>query len=386
MRLGARASWGPMGFLRTTGPRFAVLALGVLLASCGGKEGSGRSRSTEAATSAEPKRHGLTEAEAKQVLAKVGEHTITLGDFAERLAEQSPYLRARYNSPERRRELLEQMVRFELLALEAERQGFTEDPQVARAVEQVMVEQMMKDLFTDRIRAEDISEDEVKAYYEAHRDEFHRPAQVRIAHILVRSEAEARKLLEELQAAAPKMEAFRRLAAARSLDQRSRRRGGDLGYHARPGDQAAEEAAERVPRAVIEAAFRLEKVGELVPQPVRSERGWHVVMLTGRRSALHRTLEEVRRTIVNRLWRQKRDEAIAEFVEDLKRKAKVRIDEAALAQVRVDGQPVGAPKDGAAESGADGRGDGAGSAGQVPQGGSAPAGQRAGAADGGARP
>src|SRR5688572_25940826 len=59
--------------------------------------------------------HGLTEEQGKKVLAKVGDTEITVADFAERLSAQSPYLRSRYSSPERRREFLDSMVRFELL-------------------------------------------------------------------------------------------------------------------------------------------------------------------------------------------------------------------------------------------------------------------------------
>ncbi|HEY2736708.1 MAG TPA: peptidyl-prolyl cis-trans isomerase, partial [Polyangiales bacterium] len=60
--------------------------------------------------------YGLTPEQSAQVLVKVGDTKITLGEFAERLGNQLPYLRARYHSPERRREFLENMVRFELLA------------------------------------------------------------------------------------------------------------------------------------------------------------------------------------------------------------------------------------------------------------------------------
>ncbi len=331
-----------------------LLPLALAVACGGGKDRAsnrGEPASEGAKGATKPQRYGLTEEEAAMVLAKVGEHTITLGDFAERLAEQSPYLRARYNSPERRRELLRNMVRFELLALEAERQGFDEAPEVVEAVEQVMVEQMMKDLFTDRIRAEDISDREVEAYYEAHRDEFQRPAQSRAAHILVASAARARELIAELKAAPHRMEAFRRLAASHSRDERTRRNGGDLGFFPAPGEG---ELPGHVPAEVARAAFDLERVGEVAPEPVRAADGWHVVMLTGRRASLNRTLEEVRRTIVNRLWRQKREEAIVRFVEELKQQAEVAIDEEALAQVRVDARPPASTPDTAATSSAEG--------------------------------
>ena len=95
-----------------------ILALAALLVACGAKEDE-----APATPAAEETQHGLTEAQAAEVLATVGETEITVGEMAARLSDQSPYLRARYDSPERRREFLDNMIRFELLAQEAERLG-----------------------------------------------------------------------------------------------------------------------------------------------------------------------------------------------------------------------------------------------------------------------
>src|SRR4051812_531878 len=45
----------------------------------------------------QPRVHGLTEEEAAQTLAKIGDHTITVGEFAEEIANKGPFLRTRYN-------------------------------------------------------------------------------------------------------------------------------------------------------------------------------------------------------------------------------------------------------------------------------------------------
>ena len=59
---------------------------------------------------AAPAAAGLTPEQAAQVLARVREHTITLGDYAAALEHLSRFDRMRYQAPERRRELLEEMV------------------------------------------------------------------------------------------------------------------------------------------------------------------------------------------------------------------------------------------------------------------------------------
>lgn len=281
-------------------------------------------------------KYGLTPEQAAQVLVEVGDSKITLGEFAERLGSQSPYLRARYNSPERRREFLENMVRFELLAAEAERRGFTKSEDVERVRRQVMVQQMMSDLFDKGgLKLTDITDDEIKSYYEEHLSEFDKPAQVRASHILFKDKAAAESTLKALKQQPSDMELFRKLAEQRSQDTATKGSGGDLRFFSESADPKGETEDPERPVAVRKAAFSLANVGDLYPEVVQSERGFHIVKLTGRRDALKRTLEDARRMIQNKLWRSKREAAIEKFVADLRAKANVQENPDALARVQV---------------------------------------------------
>ena len=62
------------------------------------------------------------------VVATVGDDVITAEEFKKRLDETSPFLRARYNTVERKKEFLENLVRNELLAQEAQRRGLDKAP------------------------------------------------------------------------------------------------------------------------------------------------------------------------------------------------------------------------------------------------------------------
>jgi peptidyl-prolyl cis-trans isomerase C len=281
-------------------------------------------------------KYGLTPEQAAQVLVEVGDRKITLGEFAERLGSQSPYLRARYNSAERRREFLENMVRFELLAAEAERRGFTKSDDVERVRRQVMVQQMMTDLFDKGgLKLTDITEDEIKRYYDEHISEFDKPAQIRASHILFKDKAAAESALKELKAQPTDMDLFRKIAEQKSQDAATKASGGDLRFFSEAVDPKGETEDPERPAAVRKAAFSLANVGDLYPEVVQSERGFHIVKLTGRREALKRTLEDARRMIQNKLWRSKREEAIEKFVADLRAKANVQENPDALARVQV---------------------------------------------------
>lgn len=281
-------------------------------------------------------KYGLTPEQAAQVLVEVGDTKITLGEFAERLGSQSPYLRARYNSPERKREFLENMVRFELLAAEADRRGFTKSDDVERVRRQVMVQQMMADLFDKGgIKLTDITDDEIKGYYDSHLSEFDKPAQVRASHILFKDRAAAEAALKELKQKPQDMELFRKIAEQRSLDAATKASGGDLRFFSEEPDPKGETDEPERPATLRKAAFSLANVGDVYAEPVQSERGFHVVKLTGKREALKRTLEDARRMIQNKLWRAKREEAIEKFVADLRAKANVQENPEALAKVQV---------------------------------------------------
>ena len=94
--------------LRTT-PLVACALLGTLLAACPGKKSVEKTGPT---------------------VATVGDDVITADEFKKRLDETSPFLRARYNTLERKKEFLENLIRNDLLAQEAQRRGLDKAPAV----------------------------------------------------------------------------------------------------------------------------------------------------------------------------------------------------------------------------------------------------------------
>ena len=73
------------------------------------------------------------------MVAKVGDEVITADEVKKRLDETSPFLRARYNTLDKKKEFVENLIRNELLAQEAKRQGLDQSPavkeQMKRAIE-----------------------------------------------------------------------------------------------------------------------------------------------------------------------------------------------------------------------------------------------------------
>ena len=66
------------------------------------------------------------------ILAQIDDITITSKDMREVLARYAnqPFVLARYSSLEKKKELLDSMIRFQVLALEARKRGYDSDPEV----------------------------------------------------------------------------------------------------------------------------------------------------------------------------------------------------------------------------------------------------------------
>ena len=318
-RQGSLSSWG----------RLAVL---VACSTVGAWGCSGKGDEAKSDDSAAQKVHGLTAKQSAEVLARVGDVEITAGELAARLAEQSPYVRARYENPEHRREFLENMVRFELLAQEAKKRGLYDLPEVEQAKKQAMIEELLRQEVGDSLDLGSITDEEVRAYYEKHRDEFNQPEQVRASQIVFQNRAKAETTLVELSQINDDGELFRHYVAEHSTDGATKERHGDLGFFSRPGIDRGSE----VPPTIAEAVFAIEELGAIHPEVVEHGGAFHILKLTARREALHRSLDEARRAVQHRIWRQKRKAATDQLLERLRKEAQIKKDGSALEEIQVD--------------------------------------------------
>ncbi|MCP4604724.1 MAG: hypothetical protein GY847_30085 [Proteobacteria bacterium] len=318
---------------------FLVLAIG-----CGKKSGHKESddkTETRTAKASEQLPDGLTPEQAAKVVAKVGDQTITVGDVTRHINRLSPYIRRRWAAPEKRRELLEKLVRVELLSQEAKRLGLTDEPEVQRTVKQVMIRLMIKNDLEKNLFPSKIEEKVLKEEYEKESNKYHRPSQARASHIMLKTRGEAEKLLADLKNHSTDSRYFRQKAREFSIDDGSKDRGGDLGYFSKPAERRDDEP--EVPIPVAEAVWKLKNVGDISNETVETKEGFHIVKLTNKRAEMNRSFESVKRMIENRLLREKRKQTMDKFIADLRTKAKVEIFKENLAKLKIDSNGVVAP-------------------------------------------
>lgn len=255
------------------------------------------------------------EARRARVVAHVGEATITIGHIEDELAGMSPFMRARYRDRAQLEELVHTLVRFELLAREAERNGIGSDPEVREVSAQSAVQQLIRHDFDERITVDSIADEDSRAFYDAHPEEFSRPEVRRVSHIVVETQEQADALVAEARSADAR--GFRQLAQERSVDPDSRQRGGDLRYFDDHG-VSPNSAEPAVAEPIVQAAFALTNIGDVADPVQVAPNRFSIVKLTGLRPAEHRSFEDARDGIRLRLWRQRRQSELESFVDTLR--------------------------------------------------------------------
>jgi phosphoglycolate phosphatase-like HAD superfamily hydrolase len=230
------------------------------------------------------------------------------------IAKQVPGARRRIAQANGRQEFLEQLTRHDLLVLEAERRGYAQNPLVIEAAKHAAIDALTK--HTIAVTPESISIEDVAQFYEQHKQQLSQPLIRRASQIELASEAEARATIAELKGADRLR--FAETARARSQDARTARQGGELGYFDRAGNPDTGGTRAPIPRALIDAVFALEHVGEISTEPVHQEHGFSVVMLTGEMPAKTRSLAKATDDIREQLAKERETQRMQALLEKLR--------------------------------------------------------------------
>jgi peptidyl-prolyl cis-trans isomerase C len=282
-------------------------------------------------------------ANAAEVLARVGDRVITLGDYEAALEHMDQFDRLRYQAPERRKELLHEMIDVMLLADEARERGYDKDPLAVQEVREILRDAVRKKVRQGATAPNDIPAAEVAAYYQAHKTDFHDPERRRVSAIVLASAAQA-SLAEDAAAKAGKDgPAWGDLVRTRSIDPQAKANApldlaGDLGFVNPPGDPHPPNP--RIPEEVRAAVFEIEHVGDVLPRVVKATAAdgrslFYVVKLGAKSDAHDRSLQDVERSLRVKLAEDKADQAEADLMARLRKQYPVQVDESALGQVRV---------------------------------------------------
>jgi peptidyl-prolyl cis-trans isomerase C len=184
----------------------------------------------------------------------------------------------------------------------------------ARLKEQLAIERLFQDEVFPRVT---VVEAELERHYADHAGEYQEPERVRVLQIVVATRDEAVQLRDRLRR---NPQTFAEVARKSSIAPEGRN-GGDLGYIGR-GAGFPE---------VFDACFQmpLNVVSDVTPSPY----GFHLFKVVDRKGAQRRTYEQSKGEIAEKLSREKRARAQEDYLATLRARAKIQVDEKALAAV-----------------------------------------------------
>jgi foldase protein PrsA len=172
-----------------------------------------------------------------------------------------------------------------------------------------------------------ISDADIKAYFDKNHAQFDTPESATAKHILVNTLPEALKV----EAALKKGGDFAALAKQYSIDPGSKNKGGELGTF-RHGQMAAP----------FEKAAFSQPIGVVGP-PVKSQYGYHIIVVESRTPATKATLASAHDKIAELLREQQEQPLAQPFVTNLFRSANIQVQDKRFASLFPSPPPSAAP-------------------------------------------
>ena len=244
-----------------------------------------------------------TKPDPAQVVARINGADITRQEVIDSAADLPEQIRQQIDMvfPQ----LLNRYIGLKLLGDKGKAENLAQDPEVQKLMSEYET-QAVRQVYVTRYLNEQVTDDAIKARYEQKLKDNPPPEEVRAAHILVKTEDEAKAIIEQLKGGAD----FAALAKEKSTDKGSGANGGELGWFAK----------EVMVKEFADAAFAM-KVDEVSQAPVKSQFGFHIIKLEERRTQPAPTLDSQKEQIRAELS----EESVQALVQTLRKDSKVEL-------------------------------------------------------------
>lgn len=199
--------------------------------------------------------------------------------------------------------LIEEIIHRELLVQDALKKQLDKSPEIIERLSNIRSSLLSQAALQDFVKSNPVTDEEIKTEYDTKMASAGNEYKAR--HILVKTEEEAKKLIEELANGAD----FVELAKTKSTGP-SGPQGGDLGWF----------TADRMVPPFSEAVIAMEN-GKYTTEPVETQFGFHVILREDSRSQTPPPFEAVKEQIRPLLQRKK----VQAMMENLRNQAKVEI-------------------------------------------------------------
>ncbi|HQT26867.1 MAG TPA: peptidylprolyl isomerase [Burkholderiales bacterium] len=217
--------------------------------------------------------------------------------------KQNMQQRGEKDSPELRNSIKETLINQEIIAQAAVKKGLDKTAEFHTMMELSKDQNLVNAYLHNYVESHPVSDAEMKQEFDkikAHMGD----KEYKVRHILVKTEAEAKKIITEIKKGAK----FSKLAKEKSLDPGSKNTGGELDWA----------PASNFVKPFADAVVALKK-GQMTQTPVQSPFGWHVIQLEDEKALKLPTFDQVRPQLQQRV----QQEHIQKLIADLRAAAKV---------------------------------------------------------------
>lgn len=255
------------------------------------------------------------------VILKAGSSKLTKKELNEDLKTLPPQTKAFLSSPEGINRLKDELIKRELLYEEAKTKDISKSEEFKRRVEEFKKITLINMLLEKELREiQNVTEKDAKDYYEKNKEQFIKPTEIRLSQIVVKNEEDAKRVYERVD----KGEDFGKIARELSRDYKTKAIGGDIGFFKRG----------QLDPQIENLIFNLKK-GQ-VSMPLNRKDGMYIFKVTDVKGTPVE-FEQIKQQLMEQLKAKKQQDWFNGYIENLKKKHKVEINEKALKDILVQG-------------------------------------------------
>ena len=246
----------------------------------------------------------------KNVLAKVGNWTITIDEFKEKTKNLKEVL-PEYdeNDLETKKLVLEELVRQQLLVEAAEKKGIGKKKNIVDAIEEFKKTLLVRELAVEIAESIVVTDEDAKVFYEENEELFKEPTQWRVREVVVDNEGRAKELAIAILQGVD----FAQIARENSIVETASS-GGDVGFVAEFEDPKIQNAVLSLEEGSVSNVFK-------------GDKGYCVVKLEEKKEGILQSFDEVKEELKEGLMAMNQQQAIIDYVEALRSKADIEINE-----------------------------------------------------------
>ena len=249
----------------------------------------------------------------EQILAEFGNQFVTVDELEKEISELSEWKRSKYEDEEGREEYLTLMAESRMLLQVAGEKGLAKDPEIVKQVEeyehQLVVKKLVEAEVDDQI---DVTETDLKVYYEAHKDEYVEPEKVVVTEITLKDEEKAKEIMEQIKGGADFTE------LAKEIDAKGESMGPGQGSEGKTSAFSRDSfsSVEKFTETVF--ALEIGEISDVIVQPLREETYYMIARLDEHMPERQQEFSEVESNIRRTVEKQKKDERMEEWLTGLK--------------------------------------------------------------------